>query len=248
MISKSLAHLLPSLLVLFGLVACGANGSAPAVDAEATPASSLLVERFPVNLGSAEQPFRENVYLVRDTASGDAVIIDPGMRSEKLEAVVARDGLTVHAVLNTHGHGDHIGGNGAYRERYGAEVIAHEGDEPRYRERGPANAPTRWLDAPTTLKFGTLEIAVLPTPGHSAGGVCYHIGAHLLSGDTLFRRSIGRTGDDEHAPAATHKVTLIESIRRELMTLPDATIVYPGHGATSTIGEERVENRFLIEK
>lgn len=231
------------------LLACGtseAPSSAPEI-APSPPERDLTVDRFEVNVGSPGREFLENTYLVRDRSSGDAVIIDPGARSEALEALVEDEELTVRAVLNTHGHFDHVGANAALRERYGVEVLAHPGDEPLYRKGPSALVPTTFLGEETALRFGTLEFEVLRTPGHTAGSVCYLIGSFLFSGDTLFRSSIGRTWDDSAGSAEANKRRLVEGIRRELLVLPDSTLVYPGHGEPTMIGRERRENPFLRE-
>jgi len=230
-----------------GLLACGTS-EAPTSSPEIAPSApelELAVDRFEVNVGSPGREFLENTYLVRDLSSGDAVIIDPGARSEALEALVGDEELTVRAVLNKHGHFDHVGANAALRERFGVEVLAHAGDEHLYRGEDSALVPTTWLSEESMLRFGALEVTVLHTPGHTPGSVCYLIDSFLFSGDTLFRSSIGRTWDDGAGSAEANKRRLVEGIRRELLALPDSTLVYPGHGGRTMIGRERGENPFL---
>lgn len=195
--------------------------------------------------------FAENCYLVYDPAHPDTALVDPGEEPERFLAEAGRLGRTISAIWITHAHIDHISGVGAVREETGAPVHLHPDDLPLYQ-----NLPQQglwfglWLSAPPApevalrhgqlLRVGGVELEVRHTPGHSPGHVCFVGAGVVLGGDALFEGSIGRTD----LPGGDYD-TLIGSIRRELLTLPDATVVHPGHGPATTIGRERRTNPFL---
>ena len=203
-------------------------------------------------------PFQENTYVVWDEVSKAAAIVDCGalfpQEEERIEAFVSDNNLKVKYVLNTHLHLDHCFGNAWAAERYGVLPMAHEDDETLLARMGeqarmfglPFEVRTEklggYLKDGDVLKLGDNEIRVIHTPGHSRGGLCFYIPAAgwLVSGDSLFEGSIGRT-DLEGGSYAT----LIKSITERLLILPEETVVYPGHGAYTTIGEEKRSNPFL---
>ncbi len=204
---------------------------------------------------AAEPPFMKNGYLVAAETSDDAVLIDPGDEVDVLIARAAAEGLTVQAILLTHAHLDHITGVCQARAAFPVETWLHPDDDFLYRAvvqqgemfglRVKAQPPVDRFYAPAErLTIGGLEIAVYATPGHSPGGVCLEVRedgtSHLFVGDTLFAGSVGRTdlpgGDSD---------TLIQSIRTVLFAFPDQVPVHPGHGPSTTIGEERRSNPYL---
>jgi len=195
--------------------------------------------------------FETNCYLVYDRAGGDGVIIDPGAEADRIISEITRLGFAPRAVLLTHGHGDHIGAVPEITSRLKLPLYAGKGEESMLAspeenlsaEIGlPVSCPPceRLLTDGEKLVFGSLAFTVLKTPGHSPGGVCYLSDQTLFCGDTLFCGSIGRTD----FPGCSHK-QLIASITEKLLALPDDTICYPGHGPTTTIGDERRDNPFL---
>jgi glyoxylase-like metal-dependent hydrolase (beta-lactamase superfamily II) len=184
-----------------------------------------------------DRAFEENMYLVFDSATRQAIIIDPGARNEALEAEVRKRGLRIDAIYNTHGHHDHTGANNFYRARYKADVYASPRDSDRYED--PADAPTRPLPSGDELRLGDLKVRVIGTPGHTPGSACFMIGDVLFTGDTLFRGAVGRTDDDVSA------ATMLREIENGLLVLPPDTAVYPGHGEATTIAEEKEGNPFL---
>ena len=195
--------------------------------------------------------FAENCYLVYDPAGPDAVLVDPGEEPERFLAEARRLGRNISAVWITHAHIDHVSGVAEIRERTGAPVFLHPADRPLYDnvvQQGllfgmrvlPLPAPDAELRHGQRLRVGAVEFEVRHAPGHSPGHVCFVGPGVVLGGDVLFEGSIGRTdlpGGDYDA--------LIASIRRELLALPDATVVHPGHGPATTIGRERRSNPFL---
>ncbi|WP_034386218.1 MBL fold metallo-hydrolase [Deinococcus sp. YIM 77859] len=198
---------------------------------------------------------QENAVLVA-APNGEGFLIDPGDDAEALLALVQQAGVTVRAILLTHGHFDHIGAVQPTREALGVPVYLHPADLPLYRL--GAAAAARWnlpftqpADPDGTIaqgqvfSAGKLRLTARELPGHSPGHVVFvaeteQLPGFVVAGDTLFQGSIGRTD----LPGGNHP-QLIEGIRRELLSLPDETVIYPGHGAATTVGAERRRNLFL---
>jgi len=206
---------------------------------------------------AAVEPFFKNGYLVSCETTREAVLIDPGDEVDELLSAAREARLTVRAILLTHAHLDHITGVGRAKAALGVPIWLDRADVPLYegivdqaRMFGLSATPQPPVDrfyAPgAPLHCGEYIIDVLPTPGHSPGGVCLAIGRpsgparELFVGDTLFAGSIGRTD----LPGGDYE-TLIESINGVLFAFPDETIVHSGHGPDTTIGEERRTNPFL---
>jgi hydroxyacylglutathione hydrolase len=196
-------------------------------------------------------PLQSNSYLVVDERSRQAAVIDPGMESEAVLEAVRRGGLRVESVIITHGHFDHVFSCATFTAETGAPVIMHPNDVPLLLEM-PETARFFGFKAPTAPKpdrlvregdvitVGELSLRVLETPGHTPGGISLSLGDAVFVGDTLFAGSVGRT--DLHGGSLD---TLLQSIRTRLLTLPDSTVVYPGHGPATSIGVERRDNPFL---
>jgi len=205
-------------------------------------------------------PFAENALVLHDGT--DAALVDPGTatREERqaVEAYVEAAGLTVRHLLLTHGHIDHVFGCAHFAHRYGATAAyggwqMHPADDPLlanavvqgevYGVRVDAPpAPAHHLADGEEVTFGTTTLRVIHVPGHSPGSVAFYSEADglLVGGDVLFRDSIGRTDLWQGSFD-----TLLASIRERLFVLPDDTVVYPGHGPTTTIGYEKQHNPFL---
>jgi len=193
----------------------------------------------------------ENTYIVGSEATKECAVIDPGAESSRILAEVERLGLTVKAILNTHGHGDHVGAVAAIKEATGASYAIHQGDAEMLREdnswmmrmvpdfRTPPE-PDKFVAEGEGIEVGDGSLRVIETPGHTPGGVCYYVEGAVFTGDTLFQGSIGRSD----FPGGNGR-QLILSILNRLMTLPPDTRVYPGHGPSSTIGREKSSNPFL---
>jgi glyoxylase-like metal-dependent hydrolase (beta-lactamase superfamily II) len=202
-------------------------------------------------------PFAENTCVVYDE-TGECVIIDPGCYTaserEQLRRFIADKGLKPVRLLNTHCHLDHVFGNRFVSETWGPGLEIHPLEQPLL-ERFPAvcqmygipfdaapPAPAAFIQEGDRIAFGTTVLEALFTPGHSPGSLSFWCAAHqvIIAGDVLFHESIGRTD----LPGGNH-AQLLDSIRRRLFTLPDATLVYPGHGPTTTIRHEKEYNPFL---
>lgn len=210
------------------------------------------IKRFEFNF------FGENTYVIWDASSHEAAIVDPGMvnaeETNLIEDFIATHRLSVRYILLTHAHVDHTFGIDILKEKYHAPVLAHKADLPLGQMRGQQaemfHLPMklgpveidRFISASTTLNLGNERIEVIETPGHSPGGVCYYVpeSSFILTGDTLFQGSIGRTD----LPGGNHN-TLLRSISTGLFNLPDNTVVYPGHGPATTIGKEKRTNPFF---
>lgn len=203
-------------------------------------------------------PFQENTYVLYDD-SCEAAIVDAGClfphEQAALQRFIADHGLHVARVLNTHLHLDHQFGNRFVHDTWGIAPEAHRQDEfligtlPLQAQAfglggqaGEAQPLARYIDDGETITFGHTTLTALHVPGHSPGGLAFYQPEEgvLLSGDTLFRESVGRTD-----LAGGDHPTLLRSIADRLLTLPDATTVLPGHGDRTTIGHERLHNPFL---
>lgn len=200
-------------------------------------------------------PVSCNCSIVACPKTGEAAVVDPGGNTERILAAVNAMGVTVKLLLHTHGHFDHILATAELAASTGASIMIHENDRALYEnlpgqgrlfgfsaQRPPE--PTRWLVGGETIALGQLEATVLHTPGHTPGSVGFYFGpgeALLLSGDTLFAGSVGRTD----LPGGCFD-DLSVSIRQKLYTLPGDTRVVPGHGPETTIGHEREHNPFVV--
>jgi glyoxylase-like metal-dependent hydrolase (beta-lactamase superfamily II) len=196
-------------------------------------------------------PLQVNCFILADDKTREAVVIDPGDDASDILKIIGEKGLKVRYIVNTHAHFDHVGANTAIKEATGAELLLHEADAPvlatvshqsRSFGMNPVSSPAadRLLKHGDIIAAGEISLKVLHTPGHTPGGISLLEQGMVFTGDALFAGSIGRTdfpGGD--------LMTLLRSIKTRLMTLPDDTKVFSGHGPESTIGEERRENPFL---
>lgn len=202
----------------------------------------MQIKQFPVN------SLQVNCYVVSD--EHEAIIVDPGEASAQVLNFLRENNLQVVAIINTHGHADHIAGNAWFAEQTKAPLFVHELEVPYLKDPNlhlgsfiqmnvPESKPERTLKDGDKVTFGAASLEVIHTPGHSPGGICLYAPGVLFSGDTLFRSSVGRTD----LPQGDQTV-LSQSLKR-LALLPPETVVYPGHGPSTTIGYELEVNPFL---
>ncbi len=196
-------------------------------------------------------PLAVNCYLVGDETTREAIVIDPGDDARNILDTIRRGRLNVKAIVNTHAHFDHVGALGEVREATGAPFMLHADEVPilgaasasaalwgiKVQQPKPAD---RLLHEGDEVRVGNLALKVLFTPGHTPGGICLLGDRCVFVGDTLFQGSIGRTD----FPGGDY-ATLMASIRDKLLPLPDETVVYAGHGAATTIGQEKQLNPFV---
>jgi len=210
----------------------------------------LTVETFPVG------PLACNCTILCDDKTKEAIVVDGGDGVPEVLKRLERLGATAKYLVHTHAHIDHIGDLGALRERTGAKGLLHPADLPLYHTLG---MQARWVgyEAPRIVELdgdlhdgdriraGDVEIGVLHTPGHTLGSVCFALAndsSHtILSGDTLFAGAIGRWD-----LGGTSMEDIVDSIQRKLLPFDDETVVIPGHGPFTTIGEERKTNPYLL--
>lgn len=188
-----------------------------------------------------------NCYLVGDEKTKEIFIIDPGGDYKKIKGIIDEGGLKPKAVINTHGHGDHIAAN----KEFGIPVWIHRLDadfltDPSKNLSGAlgfflkTNPASRLLENKDILKIGRYALEVIHTPGHTPGSICLKGEGVIFTGDTLFCEGVGRTDF-----AYGREEDLTRSIKEKLFTLDDDYIIYPGHGPDSTIGREKLNNPFI---
>ena len=205
----------------------------------------MIFEGIPVG------PMGANCYIIGCKETKEGAVVDPGDEGRRIVAKARELGLNIKSIILTHGHIDHIMAVDVVKEATGAQILIHREDAPMLVD-GKRNlsyfmgslknysAADVLLKDGDTIKVGNLEIKVLHTPGHTPGGICLVVEGKIISGDTLFEGSVGRSD----FPGGSHE-TLIGSIKNKLMPYPDETKVYPGHGPSTTIGFERLNNPFL---
>lgn len=189
-----------------------------------------------------------NSYLLTD--NGEAVVIDPGAECERILDCIEKSGCVLKKILLTHGHFDHIGAVSRLAERTGAPVCIHSKDSRMLTDNScnlsfmtgeqtePYNAD-EFLDNVREIPFGNTAIRVYHTPGHSEGSVCFLWGDNLFGGDLLFRGSVGRYDFGDFK-------TEMQSLKFLMDNFEDSVKVYPGHGESTTIGDERIYNPYIV--
>jgi glyoxylase-like metal-dependent hydrolase (beta-lactamase superfamily II) len=206
----------------------------------------MILERLVVG------PLEENSYIVGDETTKDVIVIDPGDEGDRIIDLIKGQGFKVNAVICTHAHFDHVGAIGDIKAETGAKILLHKEDMDTYAMAKDHGAlwgfdvddlpdPDGFLEEGDEVKVGSLTFKVLHTPGHSPGGICLYGEGIVITGDTIFQGSVGRTD----FPGGSHEM-LKKSFGR-LLELPDDTKVYSGHGPETTIGREKASNFFVHE-
>lgn len=194
---------------------------------------------------------QENCYVVSCKNTKKACVVDPGIFSPSVMDYIEEKKLDVQCVIQTHAHGDHICGLEETSKKLDAPIYIHK-DEAQILNDASKNFSAeicgkkieieadRFLEDNEMIEIGKLKLKVIHTPGHTPGGICLYTNDCLLSGDTLFQESIGRTDFRYSSTEA-----LIQSVKEKLFLLPDDTRVLPGHGMNTTIGHEKKRNPFV---
>jgi hydroxyacylglutathione hydrolase len=205
----------------------------------------MILEQIPTG------PIGTNCYLLGDEETRRAVVVDPGSDAPVILELVHHHGLQVETIVATHGHWDHVGAVRPLKQATGARFLAPPGDMELIRNASasallmgvvvdPPPDPDGFLEEGDVLRIGGLELRVLSAPGHTPGHVILVGPGFAFVGDVVFAGSVGRTdfpgGDWD---------TLMESIRTKVLTLPDETVLYPGHGPPTSVRRERLSNSFL---
>jgi hydroxyacylglutathione hydrolase len=198
-------------------------------------------------------PYGTNCYIVGSESSKKGMVIDPGAEGSHILKVINQLGLSISLIVVTHVHTDHVGALAAVKQATGAPFALHEAEWGVAMQSfaqivgglmsGSLNKPyrpDRLLKEDDVIEVGDLRFSVLHTPGHSPGGISLYGSGVVFSGDTLFNSGIGRTD----FPGCSYD-QIIDSIKNKLFSLPDDTVVYPGHGTETTIGEEKRSNPFV---
>jgi hydroxyacylglutathione hydrolase len=210
----------------------------------------MIHEIFPVG------PLQCNCSIIGDETSREAMVIDPGDEIDDILALIAKHNLQVKQIVITHAHIDHVGGAMKLRAATGAPILLNQND---YALLKMLDTQAAWVGMKSPgkveidqsvgqadqIQAGSITANVLHTPGHTEGSVCLYFPAEktLVAGDTLFAGSIGRTD----LPGGSFE-KIIQSLHGTVLALPDDTVVVPGHGSLTTIGEERESNPFLVKR
>jgi hydroxyacylglutathione hydrolase len=201
-------------------------------------------------------PLQCNCSVIGDESTSEAIVIDPGDEIEQILEIIRKHNLKVQQIVITHAHIDHVGGAMKLRKATGAPILLNQND---YALLKMLDVQAAWIGMATPgkieidqslghedkVKAGSLSATVMHTPGHTEGSICLYFAPEklLIAGDTLFAGSIGRTD----LPGGSYK-KILASLHERVLALPDETAVVPGHGRTTTIGEERESNPFLVKR
>lgn len=206
----------------------------------------MIIKRLSVG------PLETNAYIVGDEETKKAIVVDPGDEPDRILDEVKSDGLNVESVICTHAHFDHIGAAGDIKKETGAKILLHKNDLEAYDLAKDQAAfwgfsidelprPDEFVDEGDEIKVGNLSFKVLHTPGHSKGGICLEGEGIIITGDTIFQGSVGRTD----FPGGS--IDELKKSFKRIIDLPEETRIYCGHGPETTVGSERKFNFFVNE-
>jgi hydroxyacylglutathione hydrolase len=205
----------------------------------------MILQRMPIGVYAA------NCYLIACEETKEAIVVDPGGESEEIIKKSDELGVNIKYILLTHAHGDHIGGLKDLKKEIGCPVLIHKDDEDMLLD-AQLNLsahmsmddvmikPDRLLEDGDVINVGNLQAVIIHTPGHTQGGISIKVNNIILSGDTLFKGSIGRT--DLYGGSFDD---IIDSIKNKILVFPDEYEIYPGHGPSTTVGFEKRNNPFV---
>ena len=207
-----------------------------------------IVKRLVVSSLSA------NCFVVGRPSTGEGVVFDPGGNSQEICRAIDDTGLDIKIIILTHGHSDHIAALRDIQDKTNAEVAIHANDADFLEGHGSYSSqfgisyptphpPDRLLREGDKIDVGGMSFTVIHTPGHTPGSICLLTDFGIFTGDTIFHRGIGTT-----LMPGSSRPQLLDSIQKKLMTLPDDTVIYPGHGRETTIGTERRDNPYVTGK
>jgi len=196
-------------------------------------------------------PLDVNCFIMACAETKKGIVIDPGDNIDNILAIVQKHNIDITEIVATHGHFDHIGRVTTLKEKTGAPFTIHQADMFMVEglveiasfldiDTDPTPEVDRFIDEGDTITFGNETLNILHVPGHAPGNVAFTWPGHAIVGDTVFAGSIGRTDLEGADPQV-----LLESIRTKILTLPDDTILYPGHGPSTTVSQEKRTNPFL---
>ena len=210
----------------------------------------MIHEIFPVGMLGC------NCSVIGDESTRESLVIDPGDEIDRILAILTKHQLKLKQIIVTHAHIDHVGGAMKLKQATGAPILLNKND---YALLKMLDMQAAWIGAPPpgavavdqslndqdSIQCGTLQAVAMHTPGHTEGSICIYFPAEqkLIAGDTLFAGSIGRTD----LPGGSFN-KIITSLHDRVLALPDETVVVPGHGPLTTIGEERQSNPFLVKR
>jgi len=212
------------------------------------------MEEKPIVIRLVVSSLSANCFIVGRPSTGVGVVFDPGGNSQEICRAIDDSGLDIKVIILTHGHSDHIAALRDVQDKTNAEVAIHTADADFLEGRGSYSSqfgisyrtphpPDRLLREGDKIDVGNISFTVIHTPGHTPGSICLLTDFGIFTGDTIFRRGIGTT-----LMSGSSRPQLLDSIRKKLMTLPDDTIIYPGHGRETTIGAERRDNPYVTGK
>ena len=198
-------------------------------------------------------PLEVNCYIIWDPETKEGAVIDPGAEGKRIVRIIEVEGIDLKYIINTHGHVDHIGANADVKRAFpDAKLVIHTLDEPLLKNAlnsfiapmvgaKASPDPDQLLEEGDTITIGKTTLEVIHTPGHTKGSICLYDGEGIMfTGDTLFAGSVGRVDLPMSEPEK-----LIPSIKNKLLKYPDDTVILPGHGPSSTLGDEKRFNPFL---
>ena len=199
-------------------------------------------------------PYQQNCSLVICEATKKAAIVDPGGEVERILNAVKNHNVTVDKIILTHGHLDHVGGTEALAKTLNIPIIGPEKEDAFWLNeleqqskmfgfpKATSFLPTQWLEEGDHVEVGNIKLSVLHIPGHTPGHITLFdaVSKQIIVGDILFNGAVGRSD----FPRGNHQ-QLISGIKQKLLTLPEETVVFPGHGPTTTIGREKISNPYL---